>query len=202
MTTRPKLGWLSLATGLLIAFAVGLAVYLRFNPLVFNESFFGHAHCIKAAGLSLLMWAEDHGGQLPVHPNGCGDALLMMTNYVLVLGPITGPGYDTRIFEEATATKGNVKEELCGRVYVQGLSNTNSGEIAVLFDKLASPGDHLHGFRRLWSPFGREVGYLNGSIQFIPNPEWPVFANKQIMLLEAAGIPRSEGERLYSSIVK
>jgi len=147
------------------------------------------------------MWAHDHGGQFPFHTNGYGDALLMMTNYSVVLGPLTGPGYDTKVFEEAKATNGNVPEECCGRVYVQGLWDTNSPEIAVLFDKLASPGDHRGGFRRLWAPFGREVGHLDGSMQFIRDPEWPGFVAKQIKLLEAAGIPKSEAERLYSSIV-
>jgi hypothetical protein len=191
-----------LAVGLPVGLAVSIAVYVRSNPIIFNESFAGHAHCIKQSGLSLLMWAHDHGGQFPFHTNGYGDALLMMTNYFIVLGPLTGPGYDTRVFEEALATNGNVPEERCGRVYVQGLWDTNSPEIAVLFDKLASPGVHRGGFRRLWAPFGREVGYLGGSMQFIRDPEWPAFATEQIKLLEAAGIPKTEAERLYGSIVK
>jgi hypothetical protein len=126
----------------------------------------------------------------------------MMTNYVIILGPLTGPGYDTTAFEEAGATNGNVPEERCGRVYVQGLRDTNSPEIAILFDKIASPGDHCGAFRRLRAPFGREVGYLAGSMEFVLNSRWPEFADKQIKLLEAAGIPKAEAERLYSSIVK
>ena len=30
--------------------------YVRTHPLVFNESFWDHAHCIKQAGMSLLMY--------------------------------------------------------------------------------------------------------------------------------------------------
>ena len=39
-------------------------------------------------------------------------------------------------------------------------------------------------------------------MQFIRDSEWPAFAAKQIKLLEAAGIPKAEAERLYSSITK
>lgn len=190
------------AVGLPLILVAALLHYVRSNPIIFNESFFGHAHCIKQAGSSLLMRAHDNGGQFPFHTNGYGDALLMMTNYSVVLDPFTGPGFDTSAFEHAMATSGNVPEEGCGRVYVQGLRNTNSPEIAVLFDKLSSPGDHCGGFRRLRALFGREVGYLDGSVEFIRDSEWPMFVAKQIKLLEAAGIPKGQAEQLYSSAAK
>jgi hypothetical protein len=45
---------------------VVLAVtYVRSNPLVFNESFWGHAHCIKIAGFELSGYAQSHGGKFP-----------------------------------------------------------------------------------------------------------------------------------------
>ena len=201
MTTRAKLGRVLLAVGLPVALAVAVAIYVRSNPIIFNESFFGHAHCIKQSGVDLVMWADEHGGRFPFHTNGYGDALLTVGSNSF-LASFTGPGYDTRVFEEAIANGGDVAEERCGRVYIQGLWNTNDSQIAILFDKVSSPGDHRGGFRRLWAPFGREVGYLGGNMQFIRDPEWPAFAAKQIKLLEAAGIPRTESERLYSSAVK
>ena len=40
---------------ILMALAVGAfcRIYIKTHPLVFNESFFEHAHCIAVAGMSL-----------------------------------------------------------------------------------------------------------------------------------------------------
>jgi len=151
--------------------------------------------------MDLVMWAHEHGGRFPFHTNGYGDALLTVGSNSF-LASFTGPGYNTKVFEEAMAIGGNVAEERCGRVYIQGLWNTNDSQIAILFDKLSTPGDHRNWFKRFGAPFGREVGYLDGSMQFIRDLEWAAFVGEQIKLLEAAGIPKSEAERLYSSIVK
>jgi len=190
-----------LAVGLPVALSISIAAYVTSHPILFNESFVGHAHCIKQSGMDLVMWAHEHGGRFPFHTNGYGDALLTVGSNSF-LASFTGPGYNTKVFEEAMAIGGNVAEERCGRVYIQGLWNTNDSRIAILFDKLSTPGDHCGGLRRLRAPFGREVGYLDGSMEFIRDPEWPAFVAKQIKLLEAAGIPKVEAERLYSSIIK
>jgi hypothetical protein len=58
--------------------------------LVFNESAWGHAHCIKLAGLDLLNFAEANGGKFPTHPRGYGDALLLLSNDID--HALTGPG--------------------------------------------------------------------------------------------------------------
>ena len=54
------------------------AVYVRTHPLVFNESFLTHAHCIVGGGLSLESYAEDHQGHFPFSTNGYGAALVML----------------------------------------------------------------------------------------------------------------------------
>ena len=39
------------------AFVAFCAYYVRTHPLIFNESFWTHAHCIKGGGLSLVGYA-------------------------------------------------------------------------------------------------------------------------------------------------
>src|ERR1035441_290745 len=89
----------------LVALAVALvlsAIYVRTHPLIFNESFSGHAHCIAGTGLSLLTHVEDNGGRFPFHTNGYGDALLLLTNEMAGFwAGFTGPGYDGKVFPEA-----------------------------------------------------------------------------------------------------
>ena len=70
-----------------------------------------------------MSYAEEHGGRFPFSTNGYGAAL------VLVNGgwdeSLTGPGYDARVFERVRRT-GEVAPAIeFGRVYVQGLSETN-----------------------------------------------------------------------------
>lgn len=173
--------------------------YIRSHPLVFNESLWMHAHCMPQAGIALQLYASEHGGRFPVHTNGYGDALLLVGEG----GPhffLTGPGYSTGVFEEAWASKSDVDETLCGRVYVQGLSETNDPGIAILFDKLAAPPDHCHFPRRLWAGFVREACFLQGNWRAVPIEDWAGFASNQIELLVEAGFDRKHAEALYNEV--
>jgi hypothetical protein len=179
-----------------LAFAIH---YVRTHPLVFNESLWGHAHCMPQAALAFRMYASDHAGRFPIHTNGYGDALLLLGDG----GPyffLTGPGYSTRVFEEAWASKSDVDETLCGRVYVQGLSETNDPGVVVLFDKIAAPPDHCHFPRRLWAGFVREVCFVDGSWRAVPLEAWSGFAQEQIDLLVEAGFDREHAESLYNEV--
>jgi hypothetical protein len=171
--------------------------YVRTHPLVFNESFLVHAHCLKGGGLDLMGYAHEHGGKFPFHTNGYGDALVLVNRGWDAA--LTGPGYDTQVFERARRTGEDAPESEFGRVYVQGLSDTNDAEIVILFDKLPTPGgDHCHGFRRLSAALGREIWTIGGTMRFIPENRWPAFAKEQVELLVAAGIAREQAERYYS----
>ena len=168
--------------------------YVKAHPLVFNESFFGHAHCWKIAEGYLEQYAQEHGGRFPFHTNGYGDAVLLIPD--VWLGCFNGPGYDTKAWEQAQRTGSHVPEDQCGRVYVQGLSVTNDPEIIILFDKIPSPGDHRHLFSRIRAAPVREVVKIGG-VDIIPESAWPAVARRQIQLLVAAGIAREQAERYY-----
>ncbi len=199
MTTRFKRRVVVLAGSAAVAAAVS-GLYIKTHPLVFNESFFDHAHCIVQTGLALRFYAAEHDGKFPFDTNGYGNALLLLTNYVANFwGCLTGPGYDGKVFAVAAQTGQHIPEHECGRVYVQGLSETNEPEIALFFDKRASPGsDHCHGIHRLFAPLGREVWTVGCSHLFIRESQWAEFAARQIEMLVAAGISRQRAEELYS----
>jgi hypothetical protein len=184
---------------LCIAFVVGgiCTFYVRTHPLVFNESFWGHAHCIVGGGLSLRVYAGEHHGKFPYHTNGYGDALLLVNDGWDA--SLTGPGYDTRVFKRARRTGEDAPENEFGRVYVQGLSDTDSAEIAILFDKLPTPGgDHCHGFSRVGRPLAREVWTIGSDRRVIQESEWPAYSRRQVDLLIAAGIAPEQAARYYS----
>lgn len=188
---------------LLIGFVCGVVacvVFVRMRPLVFNESALSHAHCIKQIGLSFYTYAQDHGGKFPFHTNGYGDALLLLIrDYGDHPATATGPGYDHAVFAGALTNHTDIPEVECGRVYVQGLAESDNPDIALLFDKLPSPGgDHCHLLRRLWTPLGREVWTLGGGHTFIKETDWPHFSKQQKDLLVAEGFDRSTVEALYA----
>ncbi|MDB6109472.1 MAG: hypothetical protein JWR69_1222 [Pedosphaera sp.] len=161
--------------GVLVALSV---YYVKAHPLVFNESFLEHAHCIVQAGMSLGNYAADHEGRFPYHTNGYGDALLLLTD--TWLPSLTGPGYSAEPFERASKTGQHLLEVECGRVYVQGLSGTNNPEIALLFDKAPTPGgDHCHLLARLTRPLCREVWTIGSDHRTIQESKWPEYARRR-----------------------
>ena len=199
---RRRIAVLLLGTTIVIASAC--VYYVRSHPLVFNESLFGHAHCIAQTGLALHQYADENAGRFPSDTNGYGNALLHITNEVgHFWGCLTGPGYDGQIFALAARTGGRIPESRCGRVYVQGLSESNDPEIAILFDKLPTPGgDHCHFPRRLVAPLAREVSLIDGSYRVIRETNWLSFSQRQIELLVKAGMPREEAKGYYNATPK
>ena len=174
--------------------------YVRSRPLVFIESFFSHAHCMVQVGLSFRMYAQDHGGTLPFHTNGYGDALvILMAEYGDHPSTLTGPGYDPAVFMQALTNHYDVPEAECGRVYVQGLNQPNNPDIAIFFDTLPTPGgDHCHLLKRLSSPLGRELWTLGGDSKFIKENGWPEFAKNQIDLLVREGFDKETAAKFYA----
>lgn len=144
---------------------------------VFNL-FHAHEHCIKQTGMDLRLYASDHNGKYPFSTNGFGDAIVALVKeyspeYVKIC---TAPGDDGELLKECVVTGKHMPEEKCSRTYVQGLSETNNFEIAVVFDRYPTRGgDH---FRRPWGPWLREVCLLDGSMKVIQEKNLPAFKKK------------------------
>jgi hypothetical protein len=165
--------------------------------IVLNTFWPGHQHCMKQTGLSLRTYAIDHDGKFPFHTNGLGDAILLLLKEDLCPPAMfTAPGDDGNLLKECLRTGAHMPEERCTRAYVQGLSETNNPEIALVFDRYPTPGGD-HG-RRPWGPPLREVALVDGGMQTIPEKKWPEFRRKQIELLVAEGFSRITAEKLYA----
>jgi hypothetical protein len=71
----------------------------------------------------------------------------------------------------------DLPEEASGRVYIQRLSTKSHSEIAILFDKLSTPGgDYCRLPYRLWPPLGREVCFEGPLRKFSDQARLPRFA--------------------------
>ncbi len=155
-----------------------------------------HQHCIKITGTAFRTYSMDHGGELPYHTNGFGDALLLLVKegHLPSVAFICGPGDDGHVLSNALVRGLDVPEEQCSRVYIQGLSQTNDPSICILFDRRSVPGgDHFYGSGQ---PL-REVCLLDGSMQVVPDKKWPEFSRRQVELLVAAGWTREKALRYY-----
>jgi hypothetical protein len=192
ITMRRRWRWLLVA----LAFSTVLAaIYVRTHPLVFMDT---HVHCIKYAGLQLEQYASEHQGRFPYDPRGYGNAILLMNEDCF--DALTGPGYDAAPLREAKRTGAELPEEECGRVYVQGLTRKSDSEIALLFDKLPTPGgDHCPLPVRLWAPLGREVWTIGCGMVFVRESNWQEFTRRQVDLLVIEGFDREAAEGLFAS---
>ena len=193
-----KRKWMWVLAGIFVT-TMAVMIYVRSHPLVFNDSFFEHTHCIVQASGALSQYASDNFGRFPAHTNGYGDALLLLIPEYTPWSVLTGPGYNAHADEKWKLSSANVPEVECGRVYVQGLTETNNPEIAILFDKLPSPGgDHCHLLTRFTAPLCREVLFLDGSHRTIRESNWPEFAENQIALLVKEGFDRTAAKAIYA----
>jgi hypothetical protein len=175
----------------LILVGVGFIAFLR-------SKYPNHQHCIVQNGLALRMYAQEHGGQFPKHTNGFGDAILLLVKggYLPNAHTLTGVDDDGSYFSKALAEGSDVPEELCTRIYVQGLDESAPIDIAVLFDKHSTRGgDH---FRSPWGTPGREVIFAGAHMKFVPDPEWSAFATNQIEMLSKLGFDRTNAKSIYS----
>jgi hypothetical protein len=155
-----------------------------------------HKHCIKQASLALKIYSGEHFGHLPYSTNGFGDALTLFARTdESVLNSICGPDDDGHLFSEALANHSVVPEDKCSRVYIQGLTESDSPDICVLFDRNSCKGGD-HG-RSPWGHPLREASLLDGSMQIIRDEDWPEFSQKQVELLVAAGFSRTNALHFY-----
>lgn len=156
-----------------------------------------HQHCMKISGMTLRIYATDHEGRFPTHTNGFGDALALL----VMMDPdvaqyFVGVGDNADWLRAAATNHTDVPEDICTRTYVQGLTESNNTEIAILFDKYAvRGGDHFRDAPG--QPYLREVCLLAGFTQMITLNQWSAFASNQVELLVKEGIPRKTAEAYY-----
>jgi len=179
----------------------GIAVWLRTQmEQRLAHRLHGHQHCIKATATALMNYAANNGGKYPFHTNGWGDALLLLvkSNYADI-SLICGPNDDGRVFREALENGTDVSEELCSRVYVQGLSEENAAGVLVLFDRKSFPGgDHFCGLRE---PL-RECLDGNLSMTLLDDKLWPRFSRESVERLVELGFSREEAEAYFPEAAK
>lgn len=156
----------------------------------------GHQHYIKATGSPLRAYANDNGDSYPFHTNGWGDALLLLvkSNYADI-SLICGPTDDGRVFREALEDGTDVPEELCSRIYVQGLSTTNGYNLCVLYDRDSHPGgDHFYQIKQ---ESVRECLVDGAFMNQVNDDRWSIVSQQQVELLMEQDFTRAQAEYYF-----
>jgi len=153
---------------------------------------YGWSHCCSIGlSLDLHMYAEDHNGHFPsgmATPEASLGLLYDGTNDYMfdLLRGKTVPIKVTR----AALKNGRLGPESCGWHYVEGLTESDDPQIAIVWDKIGLG----HNGERLKNG-AHEVIFVDGSRKFIPATGWSGFLERQKRLLanrdpqEIKGIP-------------
>lgn len=195
MTLRLKGTWL-----LIVGLVATIALAGAFAHKLWQGWQLGHRHCFKGTAMGFHAYAEDHQGRYPEHPDGFGDALLLLvkSNYLSV-AYICGPNDDGSMLLAALANGTDVPEELCSRVYVQGLSADLPRSVCMMYDRKSFPGgDHGYG----WGPPVREYITNHGLMSTIGDDRWPQFSRQQVEILVELGFSRDEAEAYFPEAAK
>lgn len=199
MTRKRKTLWIVIC--LLVVAMSGIAVWLRTQmEQRLAHRLHGHQHCIKIAGSAFRAFASDHSGKYPTHTNGWGDALLLMakSNYVDVAF-ICGPKDDGRVLRAALQDGMDVPEELCSRVYIQGLSDDMKSIVCMMYDRKSHPGgDHFYGRGRPIREYIDNTGFMGT----VTDDRWPEFSRQQVEILVELGFSREEAEAYFPEAAK
>jgi hypothetical protein len=158
---------------ILVAIGASLSRYMKWKYP------YGMSHCcIKGMALDLRSYAMEHNGRFPSGGDTPEASLsLLYSNYTGAYW-LRGKTVPLEVAQAALAKDGKLGPGSCGWHYVEGLTEADDPEIAILWDKV---GLGHNGERLKWG--GHEVAFVDGSSQIITGAKWPEFLEKQRQLL-------------------
>jgi hypothetical protein len=144
---------------------------------------YGFNHCcLKQLGMALNEYAMANGGHYPAGA-GCPEASLSLL-YRMPEGAnghvLAGKTKSGETAEEILKRGGLLGPDTCDWHYVEGLTFSDDGQLALVWDKigLGHDGQRLSGG-------GHSIWRLHGGEEVIPGSEWPKFLEEQERLMAA-----------------
>lgn len=140
---------------------------------------YGESHCcILNLGLALRLYADDHGGHFPVGDDTPEASLSLLYSNYLDAYTLRGKSVPLETVQKALKQTGKLDPTSCGWHYVEGLTEADDPQIALIWDKVGLG----HNGQRLRSG-GRELILVDGSRTLVSVAEWPAFLEKQKQLV-------------------
>ena len=152
--------------------------------------------CIKGIGLSLKLYAGDHGGRFPSGLETPEASLgLLYPKYMPHADSLGGKTVRSGVAESLLASGGHLTPVACAWHYVEGLTDDDRPDIALLWDK--EPG-YGHNCEVMPDRKGREVLFVDGHAEWITGDQWHELMRRQAELMaERAenGVPNKPLQR-------
>ena len=148
-----------------------------------NKYPYGNRHiCLKAIGLSLRMYSDRYNGYFPTGKESPEASLsLLYTDGDLEhFDFLSGKSLLPEKAKKALKAGGLMDNKSCSWHYVEGLTEKDSGDFAILWDKVLGLGHHSE----IMSDGSTEVLFLDGHSTYIKPSDWKDFLRKQEKLHE------------------
>jgi len=158
---------------LMVIVGVGYGYYRYQHPYGSSH------HCSKMFPLYLHEYAEDHDGNFP-SAGGEARSLALFAEYGMPIKYLAGKSISPSVTEKYYAEHGTLSDEFCGWHYVEGLKKSDPSGLAIMWPKVPLG----HNGERLRIP-AFEVIFIDGSIKYIKESEWPEFLAEQERLRAA-----------------
>ena len=134
---------------------------------------YGRSHCCDSAvTLSLLHYANEHGGEFPAGEATPEASLSLLYPKHLGAEILRGKTVPVETVENILGNGGRLGPETCGWQYVEGLRIEDSSRFAILWDKAGL--DHNGGRQN-----GYTVSFIFCERKFIPYSDWNSFLKEQ-----------------------
>jgi hypothetical protein len=177
MTVRAK----RIAVGFAIVVCVLLAVVVLLRSLLPSYPY-GWSHCcLKALGLALLQYAQEHDGHFPAGAESpeASLSLLARGHYDIDAETLRGKTVPVEEARSILERGGLLGPDSCGWHYVEGLTVSDDPGLALVWDKvgLGHNGQDIGG--------GHSVLFLDGHEEVIAASDWPDFLKRQDELMAA-----------------
>jgi hypothetical protein len=140
---------------------------------------YGQSHCCDIQlWLGLQNYADQHGGRYPFGEKTSEASLsLLFPNYADA-DLLRGKTVPLETVENVLAAGRGLDPDSCGWHYVEGLTKSDDGRIAIFWDKVGLG----HNGQRLPTG-GHSVYFLGGSHGVVTAEEWPQFQEEQAKLI-------------------
>lgn len=140
---------------------------------------YGQSHCCdKQLRLALENYADQHGGRYPAGEKTPEASLSLLSPDYAGEHLLRGKTVPVEKVEKLLAAGRRLDPETCDWHYVDGLTKSDDGRIAIFWDKVGLG----HNGQRL-PEGGHSVYFLNYEHRVVTDAEWPQFLEEQAKLL-------------------
>lgn len=147
-----------------------------------NRFPYGPSHCcLKAIGLSLRLYSRDNDDRFPSGGPTPEASLSMLLPSYCDLNTLKGKTVKLEAAKAALDRDGVLDSNSCGWIYVEGLNESDSPEMPILWDRVPGLG---HNGQRIRDN-GREVLFVDGHTEWISGARWADFLSRQQTLRDS-----------------